>query len=233
MIMIINNHPNPPMDDTVSRTTKLIDNPVRDGLADYLRNPYHRGRIYVNRKKKLIAMKVPKVAGSSILKGAMQDELGPFMYSDHMSDLYAWWLQYLTDEDLKDYFIFSFVRNPWDRFMSLCAYFGNRYPFIESPLDAAERWYDYLLVINFKQHATPQHPHTHMRGARFANYIGRFENLQEDYNTLCALTGIRAATLPHYRKTEHKHYSEMDKRVRDFVAKTYEKDITLYGYTYD
>lgn len=230
--MKINDHPNPPMEDIVPRVTRLIDSPRHEGLAEYLRNPYHRGRIYVNRKRKLIAMKVPKTAGSSILKGAMQDEIGPFVYSGYMPELYSWWLQYVTDEDLEDYFIFSFVRNPWDRFMSLCAYFGNRYPYIESPLDAVERWYDYLLVPNFKQHATPQHPHTHIKGERFVNFIGRFENLQDDYNALCKLVGIRATTLPHYRKTEHKHYSEMDERVRDFVTKTYAQDIKLYGYTY-
>ena len=61
----------------------------------------------------------------------------------------------------------------------------------------------------------------------------RFENLQEDFDTMCVKIGIEKRELPHKNKSERIDYTEYyNDETRQFVADIFAKDIEYFGYEY-
>jgi hypothetical protein len=173
-------------------------------------------------------MKIPKTAGTSVLRSALPREGIRFWNLKDTPRRYRRWLSNITDEELAAYYIFAFVRNPWDRFVSVCTYFEAEIDMVVNGFDAYIGKYE-----DFKHHSLPAYIHTHLHGNRFADFIGRFENLQEDYNALCRRLGIRDRILPYMNATDHGHYrDELPEQAVEFVEDYYAKDIEVFGYEY-
>jgi len=204
----------------------------------------------LNAKYKYIFIHVPKCGGTSIetLLGSNCEMIEGWDQNNKL------WIQHCTILQLKqiykikvdEYFTFTFIRNPWDRAVSDYMHFTRpNSPFKHITKGSSLK--DYLLCRN--GYETINHLHNQRgRGDHFRsqydyildenqkpiiNYIGRFENLQEDFNIVCDKTGMPRQLLPHKNKSNHKHYTEYyDDETRKIVAEKYAKDIEYFGYKF-
>ena len=62
----------------------------------------------------------------------------------------------------------------------------------------------------------------------------RFENLADDFRTLCNQLDISPATLPQYNRSTREHYSKYyDDELRDFVRSRFAAEIERFDYTFE
>lgn len=130
----------------------------------------------------------------------------------------------------RKYFTFSFVRNPWDRVISWIKYRDKRYGIYNNETDNS------IIKRDLTRYYDPSNSYFELLALDVPNtvdFIGRFENLQRDFNIICDKIGIPHQKLPHHNKTNHKHYTEYyDDETRELVAKKYAKDIEYFGYKF-
>ena len=192
----------------------------------------------INHDKRYIYIHIPKTGGSSVEEqllledGVVVDRPLRFMPKD-IRDKYTigsfggsqHFPMYKFDESVqKEYFCFTFVRNPYSRVVS-------EYKWQQRELKKTFKCFEEFLEksANVPWHDLPQHEFINQN----VNYIGRFEKIQKDFNIICNKIGIPKQKLPHKNKTKHKHYTEYyDDVTREIVAEKYAKDIELFGYEF-
>lgn len=149
-----------------------------------------------------------------------------------------------TDCEFDSYFKFSFVRNPWSRVVSYWNYINqckisylknNHHPYFGpiciKILKECEQ--DFSLFIKLWNWHLPSFFDmlAEEDGTLLTNFVGKLENIQEDFNIVCDKIGIPRQKLPHKNKTKHKHYTEYyDEETGQIVAEKYAKDIEYFGY---
>ena len=134
---------------------------------------------------------------------------------------------------LSDYYKFAFVRNPWDRILSACIYsndkgyskakFGRDIMLTEflSAIETVPVWRQKYLI--------PQNEFV-----KGSDFVGRFENLEEDFTKVQQSLGLADVQLPILNETEHGHYSDYySQSAKDKVACMFSKDLTEYGYEFE
>lgn len=179
-------------------------------------------------KHKLIFIHIPKTGGSSIEiainPSVSLDESPQTLGTGNTSFRGKHWNIDKCQQEYKEYFDsyfkFTFVRNPWDREVSRW------------------KWFAVALKMNvsFKKHLKNMNNYREWiyRNDKYPfDFIGRFENLQEDFNIICDKIGIPKQKLPHSNKTKRKHYAEYyNDETREIVAEKYAKDIEHFGYKF-
>lgn len=117
-----------------------------------------------------------------------------------------------------EYKTFAFVRNPWDRMVSLYCHFGKGY-FKDFVFNSPEIY------------VKPQLHYITENGKIIVKHIGRFETLKQDFENLNP--SFIPYNFPHYNKSNHLHYREYyDKETIACVRDHFEADINTFGYSY-
>tara|TARA_X000001036_G_scaffold440125_1_gene494669 strand:- start:7781 stop:8362 length:582 start_codon:yes stop_codon:yes gene_type:complete len=158
-----------------------------------------------------------------------------------------------------NYFKFSFVRNPWDRMVSMAkSYPGTWHVKLDKsqkPLKISEddgfkgykHRFGYPITIERDRRFYKKvdlSSSRHVKNAVYLNlldedldFVGRFENLKEDFAYVAKAISLDNLELPHAERKGHKagglHYSEYytDKTKED-VRDLYEKDIKYFDYEF-
>ena len=207
----------------------------------------------ISHKYKYIFISVSKT-GSTSVRNILKD------YSDILSndDKNSPYYHHTSSDKLKqyfqetaqcwdDYFKFTFVRNPYDRVVSWWNYIKSTYKAQQKgkPKNTTEEWQKFCAEVmtnhnNFKSFILARKLPRSASEFIFdkdennlLDFIGKLENLQEDFDVVCDKIGIPPQQLPHVNKTKHKHYTEYyDDETREIVAEKYAKDIEYFGYEF-
>lgn len=187
---------------------------------------------------KAVFIHIPRTGGSSI-KRILRDVGG---FSEEMTHADFRYVKEKLGNEWKNYFKFSIVRNPFSRMVS---------------------WYNWLVYSSKlgkdKRGRIVQHPGTfenflfnynriykkdRMTGYTFKkqqvefignkmDFVGRFENLQEDFDYICKRIGMKNIKLPVRKKTEETDYkSYYTRKLRDYIIHTFYDDLKTFGYTF-
>jgi hypothetical protein len=138
-------------------------------------------------------------------------------------------------------FKFAFVRNPWDLQISSYHHIRRERPhlvegihdfagFLKWKLDPS-RPYQYHIDTSIEWQSDYL---TGLDGKIIVDFIGKYEQLQEDFNKVCEHIGITAKTLPHKRRAADRsdyrqYYSD---ETAQLVADYFKRDIENFGYTF-
>lgn len=194
----------------------------------------------ISHNPKFIFIHVPKTAGTSISVSIQRSHpcphpimalsryhksppIGPHAIRHH-GEYYR--VYELNPDIWKRYFSFAFVRNPWERVIS---FFGAHNP-TNGPLTQ-----DHLQnLLNHPALCFQQYQYLYDREGAYplVNFIGRYENLAEDFQTICSKLDLKV-TLEQLNQSTHYHYRDyFNKNMQHMVAEKYAKDISLFNYEF-
>ena len=138
-------------------------------------------------------------------------------------------------------FKFCFVRNPWDKVFSE---FRFRIWTNQNELTSDASFAQWVRSTYVEQdpryHDWPKMflPQlewiTDEEGHIAVDFVGRFENLQHDFNRICNSIGMERIALPHENKSrETNRYRKFyDDETRSIVEKVFKADIEYFGYEF-
>jgi len=198
-------------------------------------------------QKRFLFVHIPKTAGNSIqsvLRDFSEDQLLALRkeqdgierfglrnpkYKIKKHSTLSEYRQALGDAQFGNLYKFTCVRNPWDRMVSY--YF--------TPTQSPETWNrrKFRGIISKAVSVADYLRLSDDEPEPFANvdYIMRFENLTDDFRTVCGALGISPAMLPHYnRSNRDNHYSKYyDDELRELVRTRFAAEIQRFGYRFE
>jgi hypothetical protein len=141
----------------------------------------------------------------------------------------------LGDAMYRDYFKFAFVRNPFDRFVSYCAFISRQ----SGAFAAAPREFMAHVLLKLR----PEHHILYRPQAEFVtaadgtldiDFVGRNETMQASYDAICARLGLPTTALDRVNSTApRRSYTEFyTPRLVDLVARQYADDLRLFDYRF-
>lgn len=193
---------------------------------------------------KILFLHIPKTAGSSITASSIK--INKIIHPIFPEG--AW--QKIKELSLENYYKIAFVRNPWDRFVSLYYYFYNMspthfaYKYDHQTVKNIQRFQNFEdFCLNFadfngsqafkKFHFMNQHLWTHHKSKCFLDFLGYFENLNSDLDRLASELNIEIKKIPHLNASVHENYKKYyNDKTMDIVANLYARDISIFNYTF-
>jgi len=192
----------------------------------------------VCKKKKLVYFHNPKTAGSSITKvlaphSTKAKELdglvmgGGWQGKFHHDGNQHQKMTLTQYGEFKDYFKFSFVRNPFDIVLSFWekSTKDRNYGTLE----------EFLLSNEFPGERALRYTQTEYLDVNNLDYVGRYENIVKDWQWLAFMFDLDTTlpTLNNRTTKQHNHYREYYTTLsRKIVEERYQKDLEVFEYDF-
>ena len=185
--------------------------------------------MFINHEHKFIFIHIPKNAGTSIrnsfeIEGYDKKVVKKNWPHDTCLEI----KDYCGEEVWNEYFKFAFVRNPYDRLVSY--YHFHKSPQYKYPARANslpfDQWVMKGLDSNMKKNQTWYLDED-------VDYIGRFENLEKDWELICKEIGITPYKLPKFNVSDHNewksYYTDDSEKL---VNRIFQDDFEVFNYDY-
>lgn len=142
----------------------------------------------------------------------------------------------MADSIFEEFFKFGFVRNPWDRTVSLYERKEGIQLSGEMTFEEFVEWINYSsdTCIHPTRHKNQLDWFVNDEGKMLVDFIGRFERLQDDWKQICMKLAIDA-TLPHENPNlnRRKHYTEYySTKTKEMIASKFRVDVEYFGYEF-
>jgi len=210
-----------------------------------------------NHELQCIFIHFPRTAGSSLEKFLMKtdDIYGPktSIYknsegverriTEHHHTNASDYQKQNGKEIWKNYFTFSFVRNPWDWFVS--NFYWDLFQYDKAKSEGRAIKYRRRFIVDecnsdfttyVRKGAARPDWFVFTQAKDFignVEYIGRFENLNNDMTTICNRLGVFYTGFPHENKMNREHYTKYyDNTTKEIVYNIFKEDIEHFGYSY-
>jgi len=138
---------------------------------------------------------------------------------------------HIPQQEFDEFYKFSFVRNPWSRLVSEYRYRNyiqhkSFKDFVMNKLPSPG-WDDKY------RHVMPQTDMLYSdSGELLVDFVGKFENLQSDFDKLCEHWGFEDTEVPHVNSSDKKS-RELRRKTRNFLYRNNESDLKKYVEFYD
>lgn len=225
----------------------------------------------ISEKYKCIFVHIPKTAGQSVehfflnlhgltwdnregllLKHNPDEQKGPESLAHLKASEYIS-CGHIQREIFDSYFKFSLVRNPWARIFSEYNYrqYHKEMSFRKFILTGLP---EESFYADTYRHIMPQYDFLYDDfGNLLVDFVGKFENLQKDFDLVCTRLGIQNTLLPHVNpsskitaiieklrsliaaeqpKIKASYVEHYDTETRAIVSDIYSRDITAFEYKF-
>ena len=213
---------------------------------------YYKNRNIALHDYQAIYYPIPKVACTSLIKVCAEVLKIPLKGENLEEELHDMGFPSLNEEEIKNrfpnYFKFAFVRNPWDRMVSLYENKVNKEKY-RCRLNSNFRKYsnfktnmsfnEFIRAIgeiedkNSNHHFKSQYLSLFEKNPETMDFIGRFENLNQDFQKICKIVDLPKIKLPwlmreNRDKNSYRDYYDLE--TKKVLEKRFEKDINLFCY---
>jgi hypothetical protein len=200
----------------------------------------------ISLQKRFLFVHIPKTAGNSIqtiLRHYSEDEITSSRpsqdgierfgvrnanYKIKKHSTLAEYRAALGEEQFRRLYKFACVRNPWDRLISY--FFTPGQQRVEWDRHAFKKFVSKTLSVAdyLRLEEAEVDPFGNV------NRVMRFENLAEDFQTVCSELNIPSAPLPQYNRSQREHFSKYyDLELRALVERRFALEIERFGYAFD
>ena len=193
--------------------------------------------------ERFIFLHIPKTGGTSVERALGLHGCGCHWHTKSGNFIFGEKIETIKRKipNWKNIFKFCFVRNPWEKLVSTYFYLKTLKSLKHQPIGSHKTvnlakitYFEEWIIMhdsNIESLETLNgfwlSPQVNWIGENFFDFIGKFENINEDFNKIfnLKLTKLNKTNHENYRL----HYNEKTKKI---VEKWYEKDIINFNYKF-